>query len=147
MLELKTENCVLWSSCWLQVQVLYDVIADRKKYDQDNWEVWCSEFQIFKFDCSGCSHLVKGYDKWSLSVWFYFAAGHSVQFVVTVLSHDEQTSSSGDRLSYYQLTPESLNSVIVVIGTPSNLLNDVSPVISPLESTTQNFKPSIADLG
>ena len=147
MLELKTENCVLWSSCWLQVQVFYDVIADRKKYDQDNWEVWCSEFQIFKFDCSCCSHLVKGYDKWSLSVWFYFAAGHSVQFVVTVLSHDEQTSSSGDRLSYYQLTPESLNSVIVVIGTPSNLLNNVSPVISPLESTTQNFKPSIADLG
>ena len=147
MLELKTENCVLWSSCWLQVQIFYDVIGDWKKYDQDNWEVWCSEFQLIKFDCSRCFHLVKGYDKWSLSVWFYFTAGHSVQFVVTILSRDEQTSSSADRLSYYQLTPESLNSVTVVIGTPSNLLNDLSPVISPLESTTQNLKPSITDLG
>ena len=147
MLELKTENCVLWSSCWLQVQVFYDVIGDRKNYDQDNWEVWCSEFQIFKFDCSCCFLGIGGYDKWSLSVWFYFAAGHSVQFVVTVLSHDEQTSRSVDRLSYYQLTPETLNSVTVVIGTPSNLLNDLSPVISPLESMTQNVKPSIADLG
>ena len=80
-------------------------------------------------------------------MWFYFAAGHSVQFVVTVLSHDEQTSSSADRLSYYQLTPETLNSVTVVIGTPSNSLNNPSPVISPLESRAQNLKHSIADLG
>lgn len=74
-------------------------------------------------------------------------AGHSVQFVVTVLSHDELTSNSADRLSYYQLTPETLNSVTVVIGTPSNSLNNPSPVISPLESRAQNLKHSIADLG
>ena len=87
------------------------------------------------------------YDNQSSIMWFYFAAGHSVQFVVTVLSHDEQTSNSADRLSYYQLTPETLNSVTVVIGTPSNSLNNPSPVISPLESRAQNLKHSIADLG
>ena len=77
---------------------------------------------------------------------FLFTAGHPVQFVVTVLSH-QQTSSSAEKLPYYHLTPETLNNITVVIGTLSNLSNNPDQVTSIQESRPQGLKHNIADLG
>jgi len=77
---------------------------------------------------------------------FFFIKGQPLQFVVTVLSH-QQTSSSADRLPYYHLTPETLNNVTVVMGTPKNLVYGVDQALSTQENNPRHPKCSITDLG
>ncbi|KAL9964534.1 hypothetical protein ACROYT_G028189 [Oculina patagonica] len=69
-----------------------------------------------------------------------------LQFVVTVLSHS-QTSNSTDSLPYYHLTPETLDNVTVVMGTPRGLVKDSDQALSAQESKPQHPKCSITDLG
>ena len=66
--------------------------------------------------------------------------------MVTVLSH-QQTSSSTDRQQYYQLTPETLDNVTVVIGTPPNVVAGFDQALSTEESKPRQPKYSITDLG
>ena len=72
--------------------------------------------------------------------------GQLCQFVVKVLSHQE-TMKSGGEPSYYHLTPETLNNVTVVIGTPQNSLKGFCEFISAQEIKLQFPKYSVNDLG
>lgn len=60
-------------------------------------------------------------------------------FKVIVLS--SQDASSSDKLPYYQMTPETLKNVTVVIGTPHNLPR------CPDQVSTTPAKHKITDLG
>lgn len=77
---------------------------------------------------------------------FFFITVQLLQFVVTVLSH-HQTSNSTDRLQYYHLTPETLNNVTVVMGTPKNSVYGVDQALSTQDNNPQHPKCSITDLG
>lgn len=77
---------------------------------------------------------------------FFFTKGQPLQFVVTVLSHS-QASSSADSLSYYHLTPKTLDNVTVVMGTPHKLVKGSGQPLSTQESKQQHPKYSITDLG
>ena len=77
---------------------------------------------------------------------FLFTKGYPLQFVVTVLSHHE-TSSSTDKIPYYHLTPETFDNVTVVIGTPRNSVNGSEELVNAQESKPQHPKHSITDLG
>lgn len=77
---------------------------------------------------------------------FFFIKVQVLQFVVTVLSH-HQTSNSAERLPYYHLTPETLDNVTVVMGTPKNLAYGVDQALSTQDNNTRHPKCSITDLG
>ena len=77
---------------------------------------------------------------------FFVAEGHPLQFIVTVLSH-QQSSSSRDKFPYFLLTPDTLKKVTVVMGMPSNLLRSPDHVVTTQDSGTQCLKHRIADLG
>ena len=72
--------------------------------------------------------------------------GQLLQFVLTVLSHN-QTSNSAERLPYYHLTPETLNNVTVVVETPKTLVYGVDQALSTQESNSRHPKYSITNLG
>lgn len=78
--------------------------------------------------------------------FLFFIKGQPLQFVVTVLSH-HQTSNSTDRLPYYHLTPETLNNVTVVIGTPKNLVKVADQALNTQENNPRHPKCSIIELG
>ena len=77
---------------------------------------------------------------------FSFIKVQLLQFVVTVLSH-QQTSNSAERLPYYHLTPETLHNVTVVMGMPKNLAYGVDEALSTQDNNPRHPKCSIADLG
>ena len=83
---------------------------------------------------------------YSYQVHFFFLAGDPFQFVVTVLSH-QQASSSTDKLPYYHLTPGILNNVTVVIGGSSNVVKGPDQAAASKESRPQCLKHRIGDLG
>ena len=78
--------------------------------------------------------------------FFPFIKVQLLQFVVTILSH-QQTSTSAERLPYYHLTPETLNIVTVVMGTPKNLVYGVDQALSTQDNNPWHPKCSITDLG
>ena len=81
-----------------------------------------------------------------LFVFFSFIKVQLLQFVVTVLSH-QQTSNLAERLPYYHLTPETLSNVTVVMGTPKNLVYGVDQALSTQGNNPRHPKCSITDLG